>query len=149
VFAGSIFFLQFLFFLQVANTQPTVSLNVASTQQNVFLNNSLSDNSAIPPGENITFHCRTLESSTLAWSGTNYVDSRIEFVVFDRIGTMYTPNTYTTAVLVNASTDGNGQSVIESFLNITVQSNIASSTITCHNVGTGETRALSFQSTSA
>jgi hypothetical protein len=61
---------------------------------------------------------------------------------------MYTPNAYTTAVLVNVSTDRNGQSIIESFLNITVQSNIASSTITCHNVGTEETRALSFQSTS-
>ncbi len=87
-------------------------------------------------------------SPILAWSGTNYVDSRIEFVVFNQIGTMYTPNAYTTAVLVNASTDGNGQYIIESFLNITVQSNIASSTITCQNVGTGETKALSFQSTS-
>jgi hypothetical protein len=79
VFAGSVFFLRFLFFLQVASTQPSVSLNVASTQQSISLNGSLklNDNSAIRPGENITFHCITLGSSILAWSGTNYVDSRI------------------------------------------------------------------------
>ena len=119
-----------------------------NTQQNVSLNGSLSENSAIPPGENITFKCITLGSSILAWTGTNYVDSRIEFIVFDQIGTMYTPNTYATAILVNVSTDMNGRSIIESHLNITVQSSIPSSAITCHNVGTGETRALSFQSKS-
>jgi hypothetical protein len=123
-------------------------LNVASTQPNVSLNGSLSDNSAILPGENVTFHCITVGSSILAWSGTNYVNSHIEFLVVDQIGTMYTPNAYTTAVLMNVSIDGNGQSVIESYLNITVQSDIASSTITCRNVGTGEAKARSFQSTS-
>ena len=114
----------------------------------VFLNGSLSENSAILPGENITIKCITKGSSILAWTGTNYVDSRIEFVIFNQIGTMYTPNPYTTATLVNVSTDINGQSIIESHLNITVQSSIPSSTITCHNVGTGETSAFTFQSKS-
>ena len=112
------------------------------------LHGSLSNNSAIPPGENITLRCFTLGSSILAWTGTNYVDSRIEFVLVDQIGTMYTPNTYTTAILVNKSTDMNGRSIIESHLNITVQSGIPSSTITCHNVGTDETRAFRFQNSS-
>ena len=112
------------------------------------LNGSLTDNSAIPAGENITLECITKGSLILAWTGTNYINNRIEFVVFDQIGTMYTPNTYTTVSLVNVSTDINGRSIIESHLNITVQSSIPSSTITCHNVGTDETRALSFQSSS-
>ena len=109
------------------------------------MNGSLNDNSAIPPGETITLECTTLESSILAWS---YIDSRIEFIVFDQIGTMRTPNTYTTATLVNVSTDMSGQYIIESHLSITVQSSIPSSTITCHNVGTGETSSFTFQSKS-
>ena len=120
----------------------------ASTQQSVSLNGSLSDNSAIPPGENITLKCITKGSLILAWTGTSYVDSRIEFVTADQIGTMYTPSLYTTATLVNVSTDMSGQYIIESHLNIIVQSGIPTSMITCHNVGTGETRALSFQSSS-
>ena len=122
----------------------------ARTQQSVSLNGSLiSNNSDIQPGENITLKCVTLGSSILAWSGTNYVDSRIEFVAFDQIGTIiYTHNTYTTAILVNVSTDMSGQYIIESHLNITVQSSIPSSTITCHNVETGETSSFSFQSSS-
>ena len=118
------------------------------TQQSVSLNGSLSDNSAIQPGDNVTLKCITLGSSILAWTGTNYVDSRIEFIILEQIGTMHTPNTYTTAILVNVSTDINGQYIIESHLNITVQSSIPSSTITCHSVGTAETSAFSFQSSS-
>ena len=118
-----------------------------SAQQGVSLHSStLKDNlvSEVRRGENITFRCVTRGSHILAWSSDEYFN-RIEFLVVDNIGTVYTPNTYTTAELLSAYTDGNGEAVIESRLNIVVQSNIQRSSITCHNVGTGETRAISFQ----
>ena len=127
--------------------QPFLFQSVTS-QQGISLNSLSNDQLVVRPGENITLQCITRGSSILAWSGTNYIDSRVEFVVYDQIGTTYTPNAYTTAVLVNAYTDRNGQFVIESYLNITGQSSIPSSSITCHNVGTGETKAISFQTSS-
>lgn len=116
-----------------------------NSQESVSLNSSLNSQHEVRRGENITFQCVTRGSLILAWSSNEYIDDRIEFSVVDNVGAMRAPNTYTTAVLVDVHTDRNGQMFIESHLNIVVQSNLLTSSITCHNGGTGDTRSISFQ----
>ena len=97
-------------------------------------------------GENITFQCITIGSSILAWSSNEYIGDRIEFLNVHRIGTIVTPNDYTSAVLIDAYSDQDGQAVIVSLLSIIVQRGIISqSSVTCHHVGSGDTETVSFQ----
>ena len=114
--------------------------------QNVSLNSSLDGQGNVHRGENVTFQCSTVGSSILAWSSDEYISDRIEFLAIHRIGTIVAPNHYTSAVLIDIMiNDGGGQVVIVSQLSIVVQKDISQSSITCHNVGRGQTKTVSFQ----
>ena len=115
------------------------------SSQSVLLNSSLNDQHIVRRGENITFQCTTTGSSILAWSSNEYIGDRIEFLNVHTIGTIVTPNQYTSAKLIDVYTDQNGQAVIVSLLSSIVQRAISQSSVTCHHVGSGRTKTITFQ----
>ena len=99
-------------------------------------------------GDNITFTCTTKGSSLLVWNSIEYISSSLGRIVFSSdqtIGTLSTPNGYTSAQLTNVYEDENGRRVIESQLTIIVQRTIQHFSITCQNVGSGLNETIFFK----
>ena len=118
---------------------------VSSHAQRLNFTSSLNDQREVHRGESVTFRCITVGSTTLAWSGDDYIGTcRTDFMTTETVGAQISPNNFTTAELVDVYSDMNGRPVIVSQLTIIVQRSIKSSTVTCHHVGTRVSESISF-----
>ena len=92
--------------------------------------------------ENITFTCIVRGSNAIEWSSDDYIGTggrRLEFISTDRPGSQLNAGE-TLATLVRATQD----IIIESQLNIRIQSTISVATVRCQNGGTGENTEITF-----
>ena len=113
------------------------------SSQRLKFTSSLNDQREVHRGDGVTFRCITVGSTTLAWSGDDYIGGRIEFMATET-GAQISPNNFTSVELVDVYSDVNGRCVMESQLSIIVQKTIRSTSVTCHHVGSGISESISF-----
>ena len=92
----------------------------------------------------ITFTCETMGSQILAWSNDDYIGEgiQLEFTFIDRQeSTLSLGNTIATLVSVK---NESGQTVLTSTLQITVSSQFLTSSVTCHDIGSGAMNSTTF-----
>ena len=90
------------------------------------------------PGNAVTFTCTTVGSSTLVWQSQDYIGSgsQFEFRSIDSIGTSQS-NPNAAANLTDISTSG--MLTLTSTLRIIARSTPPNVSVSCRNVGLGET----------
>lgn len=96
--------------------------------------------------ETVTFTCVTRGSSSMVWTSIDYISTnggRIEYASIDSEGTSYHAGQTLTTLVSNSRV--NGLVVLESQLQIVVQSNYQVSSVTCHNIGHNTENTTSFE----
>ena len=113
----------------------------------VTLSSSLNGTSTAYPQQVITFTCITRRSSVLSWSSDDYIGldgALLTFLAFEPIGTTKSSiNSDTVAMLVSNGNE-NGETVLESTLQITVSSQFPMSSVACHNTASGTVNSITF-----
>lgn len=123
--------------------------DIVQQVSSLVLTSTLNDERLVCDGDTVTFTCTVRETNILGWSSNEYIGpglDRLDILSICEPGTPHLAqgNMNTSAKLINAF-DDNGVTVIESELRIEVQSDIVSSSVTCHNVGTDKTITIHFR----
>ena len=96
-------------------------------------------------GETVTFTCVTRGSNGIAWSSDEYIGSggvRLEFIPIDMEGATQ-PVGQTVATLVRVSYE-DGEIILVTQLQISVESTFQTTSITCHSLGNDAVNTISF-----
>ena len=110
----------------------------------MFLSSSLNGRPTAYHQQTIRFMCETRGSDILGWSSEEYIGqgALLEFTFIDRPGsTQSHGNAIATLVSI---TNESGQTVLMSTLQITVSSQFSTSSVICHNIGSGAVNSTTF-----
>ena len=113
------------------------------------LNPSVPDGSAVYINQPVTIHCITRGSQAMAWRSDEYIGSgrQLAFNSGSTPGAIDTSPNGAQATFVRMDND-NGELMLQSILSISVVSIHSSFTITCHNIDTGSTDGVTYQTMS-
>ena len=112
----------------------------------VTVSSTITDEEPLHGGESYIFTCITTtraRSNQLSWTSDDYIRRNGRQLILSMINQTRVANLHTTAILTDRYRE-NGRLVLVSELRITLQPQFYSSTVTCHNVGTGESASKSF-----
>ena len=112
------------------------------------LHSSVSNGSLVYPEQPITITCVTRNSQILAWESTDYIGGRsqITFTSNNQPDSTDTSRNGAVAILISVTSD-NGELVITSELLINITTRSIMSSVTCHNVDSGQTDNIVFHRT--
>ena len=94
-------------------------------------------------GDRLVFTCTTRGSNLLSWTSDDYIGHNGGTLTLATVNSVRSPNSYTNATLFENRFD-NGVQVLISQLQIIVQPNFFSSSVTCRNAITGEEQTANF-----